>query len=63
MQATRREGSGKRAPLPQEARHLLLSALATAGAKWLNIREKDGRPLAVALIPDAQFCEEGKSLV
>lgn len=63
VQATRREGRGKRAPLPQEARHILLSALATAGAKWLNFREKDGRPVAVALIPDTQFSDEGKELV
>jgi hypothetical protein len=29
----------------------------------LNLREKNGQPLAVALIPNAQFSDEGKNLV
>jgi hypothetical protein len=62
VQGTRRAGNGKRDPLPQEARHILLSALAAAGAKWLNLREKNGQPLAIAVIPNAQFSDEGNAL-
>jgi hypothetical protein len=42
---------------------VLLSALAAAGARWINVRAQDGKPLAVAVIPEAQFAEKEKTIL
>ena len=61
VQGPRRLGGGKRAPDMEEIRSLLLSALATAGARWMNVRAQDGKPLALAVIPEAQFTEHDQT--
>ena len=59
----RRAGGGKRDPENRETRSVLLSALAAAGARWINVRAQDGKPLAVAIIPKAQFAEKEKTIL
>ena len=59
VQAPLRRGGKRRTPGAHEALGMLLSALgAAAGVKWTNTRSRDGEPLAVALIPGAQFSEK-----
>ena len=63
VQVPARQGGKRRLPGAHEALAFLLSALGTAaGVKWTNIRSKDGEPLAVVIIPKAQFFEkDGKT--
>ena len=59
VQAPARRGGKRRLPGTQEALAFLLSALGAAtGVKWTNIHTQNGEPLAVALIPKAQFTEK-----
>jgi hypothetical protein len=59
VQAPARRGGRRRLPGVHEALATLLSALgAAAGVRWINTRADDGEPLAVALIPGAQFSEK-----
>lgn len=59
VQAPARRGGKRRLPGAQEALAFLLSALGAAtGVKWTNAYTPNGEPLAVALIPKAQFSEK-----
>ena len=63
VRGPRRAGGGKRHPESKETRSVLLSALAAAGARWMNVRAQDGKPLAVAFIPEAQFTEHDQTFL
>jgi hypothetical protein len=57
-----RRGGAQRLPGLQESLTVLLSALgAAAGVKWTNGHDESGTPLAVAIIPGAQFDENNGS--
>jgi len=66
VQVPPRRGGGQRETRPSEAYRLVMAALGAvsqwAGIKWKNTYSPDGEPLAVVLIPGAQFGErQGKT--
>lgn len=66
MQVAARRGGGRRDTAQAEAYALALAALGAvnkwAGVKWKNTQDPAGNPLAIAVIPGAQFSDrQGKT--